>query len=73
LALAVSTMLYIAALAEAPLGVSEKSQFFRPTVKGRMLFSARWILRGGGATQSPEIEPDDPLYGATAPKEGAST
>ncbi|VUZ24360.1 Uncharacterised protein [Acetobacterium wieringae] len=31
-----------------------------------------WILRGGGATQSPEIEPDDPLYGATAPKEGAS-
>ena len=33
---------------------------------------AMWILRGGGATQSPEIEPGDPLYGATAPKEGAS-
>ncbi len=32
-----------------------------------------WVLRGGGgAAQSPEIEPADPLYGVTAPKEGAS-
>ena len=28
------------ALALAPLGLLLKSQFFRPTVKGRMLFSA---------------------------------
>ena len=40
--------------------------------KGEYGIGAKWILRGGGATQSPEIEPGDPLYGATAPKEGAS-
>ena len=40
LALAVSTMLYMTALVRAPRGVSQNSQFFRPTTKGRMLFSA---------------------------------
>ena len=39
-ALAVSTMLYITALALAPLGVSLKSRFFLPTVKGLIAFSA---------------------------------
>ena len=33
-------MLYIAALASAPLGELLIIQFFRPTVNGRMLFSA---------------------------------
>ena len=40
LALAVSTMLYMIALVRAPRGVSQNNQFFRPTTKGRMLFSA---------------------------------
>lgn len=39
-AFAVSTRLYTAADAFAPFGVSEKSQFFLPTVNGRMAFSA---------------------------------
>lgn len=33
-------ILYTAADADAPFGVSAKSQFFLPTVKGRMAFSA---------------------------------
>jgi len=39
-AFAVSTRLYTAADAVAPFGVSANSQFFLPTVKGRMAFSA---------------------------------
>ena len=41
LALAVSTKEYTMALDSAPLTESQKSQFFRPTTKGRMAFSAR--------------------------------
>ena len=39
-AFAVSTMLYISALAFAPLGVSLNNQFFQPTVNGLIAFSA---------------------------------
>ena len=39
-AFAVSTMLYISALAFAPFGVSLNSQFFLPTVNGLIAFSA---------------------------------
>ena len=44
-AFAVSIILYTAADADAPFGVSAKSQFFLPTVKGRMAFSAVKTLR----------------------------
>lgn len=40
-AFALSTMEYTTALASAPLGVSQNSQFLRPRVNGRMAFSAR--------------------------------
>jgi hypothetical protein len=43
-ALAVSPILYTAALALAPSGLPENSQLRRPTVNGLMLFSARLLL-----------------------------
>ena len=46
-ALAVSMILYTAADAEAPFGVSAKSQFLRPTVNGRMAFSAAYPYPSG--------------------------
>nr|WP_269140674.1 hypothetical protein [Pectinatus frisingensis] len=36
-------MLYTVALALAPLGEPENSQFFRPMVNGHMLFAARLL------------------------------
>ena len=39
-AFAVSIKLYIAADEDAPFGVSANSQFLRPTVNGRIAFSA---------------------------------
>lgn len=43
LALALSIMLYTAALAAAPFVLPLKSQFFRPMVNGRILFFARLL------------------------------
>ena len=49
LALAISTIVYTTALALAPAGVAANNQFLRPTVKGRIEFSAAyadiWISR----------------------------
>jgi hypothetical protein len=42
-AFAVSTILYTAALASAPFGVSANNQFFLPTQNGRILFSASYL------------------------------
>nr|WP_192828018.1 hypothetical protein [Anaerovibrio lipolyticus] len=43
LAMHVSIKLYAAALASAPAGEPENTQFFRPMVNGRMLLSARLL------------------------------
>lgn len=40
-AFALSAMEYTNALASAPLGISQNSQFLRPRVNGRIAFSAR--------------------------------
>ena len=38
-----STIVYTTALAWAPFGVSQNSQFLRPTVNGRIAFSLRLL------------------------------
>ena len=43
LAFAISTIVYTIALAWAPFGVSQNSQFLRPTVNGRIAFSLRLL------------------------------
>lgn len=45
-ALAVSIMLYVAALASAPYGLAENNQFFMPTANGRIVLSSNELVIG---------------------------